>query len=142
MKNRHQRVKHLRRYSLIDILILPIIHFLLPARANASDATLKDIIAKLLDLLLIINPILIVNILSFLILIKTFPLLLSLLEHTYRLVAGRGYAAGDAQVVYAALVDHVLDVLDLDVPAEGHVGHHYSNVFWGYVAVVVEVVPV
>ena len=62
----HQWVEHLRRYSLVNVLILFIIHML---RRASCNTTFKYAIGKILDFFLIMNSVIIIDIFALSILI-------------------------------------------------------------------------
>jgi len=97
MEDSHERIEHFRRHSFVDVLILLKVHMLWCA---ARNATLEYVIGKLHNLLLVHNPIVIVDVFTLFIMIEPLPLLLSL--HFTRW----GCHSTRVEVIQTFVVDH------------------------------------
>ena len=104
-------------------------------RCAACNSTLEYVISKLFDLFLVHDPIIVVNVFSFLVLIKPLSDLLPL-----QFAIWGGHSAR-VEVIDALVVQHRLHILKLHIPVERHVRHHNSNIFWSDKPVIVEVIP-
>ena len=136
MQHCHQGIKHFRRDSFVDVFILFIIHVF---AITSCNSTFEYLFSELLYLLLVSNSVLVINILSLFILIQTFMGIFSLLNNTYSLITWR---SNIVEVINSLIVKHVLNILDLYITVKRHVRHHDSNVFWGNVAITIEIIPI
>lgn len=66
MKDSHEGVEHLRGDSLVDVLILLVVHVFASAASNSAT---EETVSKLFDFILIIHSIFVINILSFVVLV-------------------------------------------------------------------------
>lgn len=103
------------------------------------NSTFKDLLSKLFDFFLILYPVFIINILTFFILIKAFMSIFTLLNNAYCLVARR---SNIIQVVNTSVIQHILNVLDLNVSVKWHVRHHYSNIFRRNISIHIKIIPI
>jgi hypothetical protein len=128
----HEGIKHFRRDCLVDVFVLLVGHVLGGA---PCDAALEDAIRKLHDLLLVTDPIVVVDVFTLFVVVETFSLLLSL-DTVFR-----ACHIAAIKIVYATIVNHRLHILDLHVPVKGHVAHHDPDILRGNHPIVVEVIP-
>ena len=138
MKDRHQRIEHLGRYSFVDVFILLIVHMLCSASRNS---TFENIISESFDLLLITNSIFVINIFALVILIQTFSIFMSFFHHRYGPIIW-GCHTIVTQLTDSSAFNQRLYILKLDVSIKRHVRHHYSYVFRRDESIVIKIIPI
>jgi hypothetical protein len=90
----------------------------------ACDAALEDAVGELHDLLLVTDPIVVVDVSPLVVIVEALSLLLPL----DTIFGARHIAA--TKIIHAAIVNHGLHILDLYIPVKWHVTHHDPNVLW------------
>lgn len=134
MQDAHKRVEHLRRDLLVHGLILLVVHSLSTLHVGADrrhNLVSEDAVDETLDVLLIILPLLVAQVLALLVSIHALSKLLPL-------AFGRRLGPKSRSLP----LNLSLSSCQLDVAGKGHVRHHYSDVFRADVLVVVKVIPV
>ena len=142
MQNCHEGVEHFGAHIGVHVLVVLEAHVLGGA---PSHIIVEHGLSKQLDVLLITDPVPVVHILALLVLIEALPVLgphhLPRAREPRTASLHRRDRPQGRHALVGTAFDDVLDVLQLDVSFEGHVGHHDADVLGGDKSIAIEIIP-